>query len=142
MKHPWFWAVGLVAAVACSKRTDDAPSARPEPPAIVKPPIEVSILYGSEKKTWLEEQIQAFNATTAHAKTTGRVIHVTGKPMGSGEAQAAVVDGSEQPTVFSPASSVYVTLLDDAWEAKAHRTRRGFVRFRVRAAQPHSDCRD
>ena len=75
------------------------------------PAVEVSILYGSEKKTWLEEQIASFN-TSQHA------VHVTGKPLGSGEAMSGILSGAERPTVFSPASSAYIPLLDEQWQAK------------------------
>jgi Ca-activated chloride channel homolog len=77
--------------------------------------VVLSILYGSEKKTWLDEQIQAFNAMNP-ALGDGRVIHVTGKAIGSGAAMTGILDGSERPIVFSPASGAYVTLLDHAWQ--------------------------
>ena len=70
--------------------------------------IELSILYGSEKKTWLEEQVKAFNASRTQA-AGGRVIRVTAKPVGSGEATAAILGGAQQPVVYSPASGAYVS---------------------------------
>jgi Ca-activated chloride channel homolog len=83
--------------------------------------VELSILYGSEKKTWLDEQIQAFNAT--RAAVGGRAIHVTGKPIGSGEAMTAIASGAEKPVVFSPASGAYVTLLNQSWQSRDNHTR-------------------
>ncbi len=102
-------------------------SARREPPDSLNssaepagsgagPVVEVSILYGSEKKSWLEEQIKAFNASQAR-------VHVTGKPIGSGEATTAILDGTEKPTVYSPASSAYVTLLNQAWQSRDSHTK-------------------
>ena len=84
--------------------------------------VEVSILYGSEKKSWLEEQITRFNAAGATTKA-GQPIHVTGKPTGSGEAMTAILDGTEKPVVFSPASGAYVTLLDERWQTRDNHTR-------------------
>lgn len=84
--------------------------------------VELSILYGSEKKTWLDEQIAAFNAGRA-ALGDGRAIRVTGKAIGSGEAMTAILDGSEHPVVFSPASGAYITLLDQAWQSRAGHTK-------------------
>ncbi|HMG23518.1 MAG TPA: VWA domain-containing protein [Kofleriaceae bacterium] len=85
------------------------------------PQVELSILYGSEKKTWLEEQIKAFNAT--RTVVAGRAIRVTGKPIGSGEATTAILTGAVKPVVYSPASGAYVTLLNQAWQSRDNHTR-------------------
>jgi Ca-activated chloride channel family protein len=71
-------------------------------------------VYGSEKKTWIEEQITAFNASGPRLPS-GVPIVVTGKAMGSGEAVEEILAGRLVPTVFSPASAVYVALLNDRW---------------------------
>ena len=84
--------------------------------------VELSILYGSEKKTWLEEQVKAFNAGRTKAGG-GRVIHVSARPIGSGEATAAILSGAQQPVVYSPASGAYVTLLNQAWQSRDGHTR-------------------
>lgn len=41
---------------------------------------------------------------------------MVGKPVGSGEAVTAILAGTEKPTVFSPASGAYITLLDQSWQ--------------------------
>ena len=125
-----FVIVGLVAAALGCKQDAPRPTGDPasasapasSPDRSGKPVVELSILYGSEKKTWLEEQLKTFNATSA-TLGDGRVIHVTGKAIGSGEAMAGILDGSERPTVFSPASGAYVTLLDQAWQSRDRHTR-------------------
>src|SRR5262245_54556571 len=53
--------------------------------------IQLSILYGSEKKTWLDEQIKSFNAS--RTAIAGRPIFVAGKAIGSGEAMTAILSG-------------------------------------------------
>src|SRR5258706_2588018 len=93
-------AVSALLAAGCGGKRESegkepptrSPSGSAEAPDQVGPPVEVSILYGSEKKTWLEEQIKAFNASRAKTKD-GREIHVAGKPIGSGEATTAILDG-------------------------------------------------
>jgi len=120
-----FVILGLVAAALGCKQ-DPAPPAgdpRSATPAdrSAGPAIELSILYGSEKKSWLDEQIQAFNATAA-ALGDGRAIRVTGKAIGSGEAMTGILDGSERPIVFSPASGAYLTLLNQAWQSRDRHT--------------------
>src|SRR5262247_1718587 len=84
--------------------------------------IELAILYGSEKKSWLEESIAAYNRQQPAGKT-GRAIRVTGKAVGSGEAMTAILDGTERPAVFSPASGAYVTLLNEAWQSRGNHTK-------------------
>jgi Ca-activated chloride channel family protein len=123
------WVIFAVAAAALGCRSEGSRSEREAAGSAGKaaaagpagPTIELSILYGSEKKTWLEEQITAFHAGHA-ALRDGRAIHVTAKAMGSGEAMAAIIDGTEHPTVFSPASGAYITLLDQAWQSRDNHT--------------------
>ncbi len=86
------------------------------------PPVALTIAYGSEKKTWLDEQIKAFLATSPKT-AKGRKITVDAKAMGSGEALQAITSGQMKPHVFSPASGLYVTLLNDAWLSKSGNTK-------------------
>ncbi len=48
----------------------------------------------------------------------GRLIVVQTQAMGSGEAVQGIVSGALKPHVFSPASALYVTMLNNAWAAK------------------------
>lgn len=84
--------------------------------------VTLLIAYGSEKKTWLEEQTKAFEATSPKTPS-GKPIKVQLKAMGSGEAMQAILDGSVKPHVFSPASGLYVTLLNDFWMQKPGNTK-------------------
>lgn len=65
----------------------------------------ITIVYGSEKKTWLEGELAAF------AQTDPGVV-VEAKAMGSGEAVSAIKSGALKAHVFSPASSAYLEMLD------------------------------
>src|SRR4051794_26037262 len=80
----------------------------------VTPPLRVLIVYGSEKKAWLDEQMAAFNARGPRL-ASGAPYMVEGKAMGSGEAMQDILEGRLQPAVFSPASAAYLTLLNHAW---------------------------
>jgi Ca-activated chloride channel family protein len=95
---------------APSVDTPAAPSA--DGPA--KKAVTITMVYGSEKKTWLEEQITSFEASGA-TTASGRPIHVDARAMGSGEALEAIDSASVQATIFSPASGAYVSLLNDRW---------------------------
>lgn len=121
--------MALLLVTGCKQRQDPAdrkPDPRtevaPVPPRPAEPPIALSILYGSEKKTWLEQQLAAFNASKPTTKA-GRPIVAAGKPIGSGEAMTAILDGTEKPDVFSPASSAYLTLLNQSWQSRDGHTK-------------------
>jgi Ca-activated chloride channel homolog len=85
-------------------------------------PVPLVVAYGSEKKTWLEEQAARFMASGAKTKS-GRLIAIQTRAMGSGEAVQAIVSGALKPHVFSPASGLYVALLNDAYARKTARTK-------------------
>jgi Ca-activated chloride channel family protein len=111
----------LVGLAGCNKKTDaDRPAAAPRAQAPAAVPVLVA--YGSEKKSWLEEQIRLFQAT--HPSTaSGRPIAVSARSMGSGEAAQAIANEDLKPAVFSPASSAYLSVLNAAWLARAGRVR-------------------
>src|SRR5262245_45853624 len=76
--------------------------------------VNSSIIYGSEKKDWLDPLIQQFN--DANNKTSGgKKIVVQGTAMGSIESVNGIIDGTLQPTVWSPASSVYIPVANAEW---------------------------
>jgi Ca-activated chloride channel family protein len=85
-------------------------------------PVTVTMAYGSEKRTWLEEQLKLFAATSPRT-AAGHPIRVEAKAMGSGEAQQAVLTGTFRPTVYSPATGAYVSLLNEAWLRVPGRTK-------------------
>jgi len=108
-------APGGVSSRSAGRTTDRAPA--PAGAAVA-----LSILYGSEKKTWLEQELVAFNQSGARTRA-GRPIVAAGKAMGSGEAMTAILEGAERPHVFSPASGAYLTLLDHEWQSRGGHTR-------------------
>ena len=80
----------------------------------------ISIVFGSEKQDWLNPLIDQFNK--AGKKTAaGVTIEVQGSAMGSIEAVDGIIGGSIQPTVWSPASSVYIPVANAEWR-KTHNT--------------------
>lgn len=76
--------------------------------------VTISIVYGSEKEDWLEPLVEAFNA--ANYKTeAGEIIEVEATPMGSIESAREINSGQLQPTVWSPASSIYLPVANAEW---------------------------
>ncbi len=79
--------------------------------------VALSIVYGSEKQTWLDPLIQQYNAEK-HKTDEGSVIQVTGTPLGSIDALNQMLSGQLQPTVWSPASSLYIPVAQAEWSKK------------------------
>lgn len=71
-------------------------------------PIELSVLYSTEKEAWLNDVIANFEG-----QVDGRPIQVTLEKMGSREIYLAVLDGTRKPDVISPASSLQTAILQD-----------------------------
>jgi Ca-activated chloride channel family protein len=79
--------------------------------------VTVSIVYGSEKEEWLEPLVQEYN-NAGHKTTEGSTIVVEAMPMGSIESMDAIISEQIQPTVWSPASSVYLPVAVEEWRSK------------------------
>ena len=80
--------------------------------------ITVNIVYGSEKQAWLDPLVKQFN--DEHNKTAdGKSIVIVATAMGSIESVRGIIDGTLQPTVWSPASSVYIPVANAEWK-KTH----------------------
>jgi hypothetical protein len=112
-------ALALVAA-ACSSKGEPAPpasSATIAATAEAIPPkpttTEISMLYSSEKKEWVEAAAALFQR--AHPE-----IKLTLTAMGSLDAARAITDGKEKPTLFSPADSLVQNLVASDWRAVNH----------------------
>jgi hypothetical protein len=82
------------------------------PPA----PVVVSVLYSTEKEAWLNEVILDFERT--NPTIAGHPVQIELEKMGSWEINAAVLDGTRQPDIVSPASSLQIVALQDASSAK------------------------
>lgn len=80
--------------------------------------VTVSIAYGSEKKEWLEPLVQQFNAAR-NQTSEGKTIVVEITAIGSIESVRGIIDGTLQPTVWSPASSIYIPVANAEWK-KTH----------------------
>lgn len=103
----------------CKKPKDEpgVVAGGPAAPAASSTPLELLVVYGSEKEAWFTAELTAFNATPPRL-ASGRVVRVSGEPMGSGEAMGAIIDGTKAAHVFSPASGAYLTLLNQAWQTR------------------------
>lgn len=86
---------------------------RPYAPVSILPqpqPVTLHVVYGTEKETWLREAATAFQASGA--TVDGAPIMIDLRGMGSGESKDALVADQIQPDVWSPASDLWITLLN------------------------------
>ena len=80
--------------------------ARPDAPS-----TQISMLYSTEKKEWLESAAVEFRKEHPEIKLTLEGI-------GSLEGAQAILDGKAKPTLFSPADSLVLALLKADWQTK------------------------
>ena len=104
--------LGMLAVVLLLGSCKDTPREASKPAG--PPPLVLKVAYGSEKKTWFEEQARAFERSGAKTQS-GRAIQVQGQAQGSGEAVRDIVSGKFKAHVYSPASRVYLPLLNSEW---------------------------
>ncbi|MFX0116959.1 MAG: substrate-binding domain-containing protein, partial [Candidatus Hodarchaeota archaeon] len=76
--------------------------------------IEITMVYGSEKRAWIEEVGSGF-ATWYKAQHNKRV-QVNYFPLGSRESMTDILNGASKPTIWSPASSIWIPLLNWQWK--------------------------
>ena len=74
-------------------------------------PNEVRLLftYGSEKQSWVEDVVGAFNHAGVHT-ASGKLVTVQALPKGSGELVEDVLSGKDQADIASPASELFLKL--------------------------------
>ena len=76
--------------------------------------LTLEVVFSSEKKDWADAAIKDFNAQ-GQTTSDGRPIVVHPTYGGSVEPIDGIVAGTSKPHVFSPASSLVLPLLNDAW---------------------------
>jgi Ca-activated chloride channel family protein len=111
----------LLAGLGCDKDSanSSAPASSGAPAAVVPVAngVDVLFVYGSEKQDWIDAVTPAFNAAH-HALPDGKIVQIVCKPMGSGESKDDILTGRVKADVWSPASSVFVTLANAESQAK------------------------
>ncbi len=79
-------------------------------------PVTLTMLYGSEKQAWISDVVADFNSQ--HISACDGPITVNATPIGSGQSMQEIRDGQATPDIWSPAGSVWMTLLNDQWQSK------------------------
>jgi len=109
----------LPAAPGCRVKSQERPSA-PASAAKSAPAeaVVVRLSYGSEKKAFLTDALDRFEKTNPRTKS-GKPIRIDAVAEGSAESMESILAGESDLTVWSPASSLMVDVLNDRW-AEAH----------------------
>jgi hypothetical protein len=117
------WTV-LALGCACSTAPGPSGSGSTAPAADA---VQVRISYGSEKKAFLTDSADAFQRSSPRTRS-GKPIQVELIAEGSAESMESILAGRKDLTVWSPASSLLVDVLNDRWAEQARR--RGRARER------------
>lgn len=103
------WRGGLDAVLGPLRgRPDGTPAAHRG-----KATVRIGVAYGTEKRPWFEWAAAQFAASEA-----GAGVSVVLRPMGSLEGAQAILRGSEDIHLWSPASSVYTPTFTQDWQVK------------------------
>jgi len=80
-------------------------------------PTEISIdfLYTSEKQGWIEEVTPKFEAW--FKQNFGITVDIRLIVTGTHDTVNRILDGSEQPTIWSPAASIWIPYMNTKWRA-------------------------
>lgn len=70
--------------------------------------LELTIVFGSEKQGWIEAVIPRFERENPN-------VTVNGVPMGSRESINQILHGQITPTIWSPASTIWIPLANWLW---------------------------
>jgi hypothetical protein len=93
-------------AIVPAESPQSAASASP-----TKTASEISFVYSTEKKEWVEAAVAEFAKVRPEIKVT-----LTGK--GSLDSAQAILDGKDKPVLWSPADTLVLNLLDADWQTK------------------------
>jgi len=80
--------------------------------------VHIQLVYSSEKQSWIDAVTPTFN-TAIHRTQSGRPIVVDTQALDSGESMNAILQGTEQPTLWSPSSQAWIGLINTGW-TQAH----------------------
>lgn len=116
----WFGWMALACVLASCGRTGDSPNAN-GPDAGTEAPkggtVELLFTYGSEKQEWVKAVTEEFHRGSPTI-ASGKRIHVTAAPKGSGECIEELIQGTKRVDLTSPASAAFIKLGNAQWRAK------------------------
>lgn len=91
----------------------------PGPAAPSKGTLEISVVSGFTKKTWLDEAVTAFNAQSV--RIGGKSVVVKASYANSGDALREIQEGRLKPTLWSPADGSWFTQANEWWKGQTNK---------------------
>jgi Ca-activated chloride channel family protein len=85
--------------------------------------IKLSMVYSSEKSTWISESQQLFYTFWDQERLKDpslKPIILDFQPYGSGDSLISLLNGEIKPTIWSPASNIWVPILNSKWTQISH----------------------
>ncbi|RLI61766.1 MAG: hypothetical protein DRO88_12645 [Promethearchaeia archaeon] len=85
--------------------------------------IKLTMVYSSEKSSWISESsglFQKYWEEKRQIDPTLKSINLDFQPYGSGDSLISLLNGEIQPTIWSPASNIWVPLLNSKWSQITH----------------------
>jgi Ca-activated chloride channel family protein len=79
-------------------------------------PVALKMTYGSEKEAWITNVVKDFNSRQITACDGPITVQATAT--GSGQSMQAILNGQDKPDIWSPAGSVWLTMLNAKWQEK------------------------
>jgi Ca-activated chloride channel family protein len=80
-------------------------------------PVTLTLSYTTEKQAWLEDAVASFNQQQITA-CDGPITIRTIPDEGSGASMQAILNGTIKPDIWSPAGTVWLTLMNQQWQQK------------------------
>ncbi len=80
--------------------------------------IQLTFIYSSEKASWIGEtqaEFEVYWAEKMEANASLKPIRLNFQPYGSGSSLIALLNGEIKPTIWSPASNLWIPLLNTKW---------------------------
>ncbi len=86
-------------------------------PAVISATLPISLTFSTEKQKWIEDAIERFYQSK-NSIYQGKKIQIQSDMSGSLDVANAILSGQKQPVAWSPASSLEIDRLNNAWQQK------------------------
>jgi Ca-activated chloride channel family protein len=106
----------VVTFSSCSSSSSTSQSSGFVCPTPTSSQMVLNMVYDDTEEAWIKNVVNDFNSQ--NTKTCNTSITVNATPMDSGSAMEGILDGKLQPDIWSPAASIWLSLLNMQWHKK------------------------
>jgi Ca-activated chloride channel family protein len=117
-----FCIVAVALALQFINRDEDGTLsvAEPEATAVPEGTVLITLASSNTKESWLDQVTANFNSRS-HTTADGQTIIVEVSHVTSGDSMNASLDGTAQPTAWSPGDQSWVDQANDAWQQRSNK---------------------